>query len=229
VYLDVNNPDLPGYVAAANELLSTGLQLPAGAALSWAGQYSVMAETRRQLWFAVTLASILIVLLINVNTRSFSRTALVLLAVPFSAIGAIWAIYLAGYQMSAAVWVGIVALMGVDAETGVFMLMYLDDACERAGRVGLFDADRARNAVIAGASGRVRPKLMTAATLLIGLIPVMWSTGAGAEIAKRIAAPMIGGIVSSLALELLAYPPLYQHLVLRRSSTTQPRGAALSA
>jgi Cu(I)/Ag(I) efflux system membrane protein CusA/SilA len=139
------------------------------------------------------------------------KTFIVLLAVPFSAIGAIWFVYLLGYNMSVAVWVGLIALLGVDAGTGVFMLLYLDLAYETARRSGrLRSLADLRQAICYGAARRIRPKFMTVATMLFGLIPVMWADGTGAEVMKRIAAPMIGGITTSFMLELLVYPAVYE-------------------
>jgi Cu(I)/Ag(I) efflux system membrane protein CusA/SilA len=153
----------------------------------------------------------LICFLLYLNTRSLAKTAIVMLAVPFSAIGAFWFLYLAGYNMSMAVWVGLIALLGVDAETGVFMLLYLDLAYEQARLAGkLRNLAELRQAIRYGAARRIRPKFMTVATVLAGLIPVMWATGAGADVMKRIAAPMIGGILTSFALELLIYPAAYE-------------------
>jgi Cu(I)/Ag(I) efflux system membrane protein CusA/SilA len=159
----------------------------------------------------VPLTLLLIVLLLYVNTRSMVRTAIVLLAVPFSAIGAFWFLYLLGYNMSIGVWVGLIALLGVDAETGVFMLLYLDLAYAQAKREGrLRSLAELREAVMDGAVRRLRPKFMTVATMTIGLVPIMWSTGAGSDVMKRIAAPLLGGILTSFLLELLLYPPLFQ-------------------
>lgn len=153
----------------------------------------------------------LILLMLLMNTRSLTKSLIVLLAMPFSAIGAVWAIYLFHYNMSVAVWVGIIALLGIDAETGVYMLLYLELAFGDAMRSGrLSDWTQLRSAVVYGAAKRLRPKFMTFATTCIGLFPVMWSIGTGAEIMKRMAAPMIGGIVTSFLLELLVYPAVYE-------------------
>ncbi|HBD08216.1 MAG TPA: CusA/CzcA family heavy metal efflux RND transporter, partial [Syntrophobacteraceae bacterium] len=150
-------------------------------------------------------------LLLYMNTRSLMKTLIVVLAVPFSAVGAVWFLYLLGYNMSIAVWVGLIALLGVDAETGGFMLLYLDIAYEQAKREGrLASLDELRQAILNGAVKRLRPKFMTVAVMAFGLIPIMWSTGTGADVMKRIAAPMIGGIFTSFVLELLVYPPIYQ-------------------
>jgi Cu(I)/Ag(I) efflux system membrane protein CusA/SilA len=156
----------------------------------------------------VTIA--LILLLLYLSTRSAVKTMIVILAVPFSAVGAIWLVYLLGYNMNVAVWVGLIALLGVDAETGVFMLLYLDLAYEKARRArGLLTREELTEAVVEGAAKRLRPKFMTFATMSIGLGPILWSTGTGSAILKRIAAPMVGGIVTSFVLELLVYPAIY--------------------
>jgi Cu(I)/Ag(I) efflux system membrane protein CusA/SilA len=156
----------------------------------------------------VTIA--LILLLLYLSTRSAVKTMIVVLAVPFSAVGAIWLVYLLGYNMNVAVWVGLIALLGVDAETGVFMLLYLDLAFEKARRTrGRLTRDELVEAIVEGAAKRLRPKFMTFATMSIGLAPILWSTGAGSAILKRIAAPMVGGIFTSFVLELLVYPAIY--------------------
>jgi Cu(I)/Ag(I) efflux system membrane protein CusA/SilA len=145
------------------------------------------------------------------NTRSIVKTLIVVLAVPFSAIGAVWFLYLLGYNMSVGVWVGLIALVGVDAETGVFMLLYLDLAYQQARAEGrLRSRDELQRAIMQGAVKRLRPKVMTVATMFVGLVPIMWATGTGADVIKRIAAPMIGGLLTSFLLELVIYPPLYQ-------------------
>jgi Cu(I)/Ag(I) efflux system membrane protein CusA/SilA len=210
VYVDLAGRDYGGYVGAADRAIRDAVTLPSGYAISWTGQYEAMARTRRQLMEIIPLTLLLILLLLYINTRSLARTLIVLLAVPFSAVGAIWAIYLLGYHMSVAVWVGLIALLGVDAETGVFMLLYLDEACDRALREQrLNSAGDLEEAVLEGAARRVRPKVMTVATMFLGLLPIMWSNGAGSEVMKRIAAPMIGGIFTSFLLELLVYPAIY--------------------
>jgi len=156
----------------------------------------------------ITLAIILF--LLYLNTRSMVKTAIITLAVPFSAVGAVWIVYLLGYNMSIAVWVGIIALLGIDAETGVFMLLYLDLAYEKAKREhARLNRTQLYEAIVEGAAKRLRPKFMTFATMSVGLIPILWSTGTGSAIMKRIAAPMVGGIVTSFLLELLVYPAIY--------------------
>jgi Cu(I)/Ag(I) efflux system membrane protein CusA/SilA len=157
------------------------------------------------------LTLFLIILLLYLNTKSASKTLIILLAVPFSAVGAVWFLYLLGYNMSVGVWVGLLALLGIDAETGVFMLLYLDLAYEQAQKEGrLRDLADLRTAIMDGAVNRLRPKFMTVATLAIGLIPVMWATGTGSDVMKRIAAPIVGGVFTSFILELLVYPAIYQ-------------------
>jgi copper/silver efflux system protein len=153
----------------------------------------------------------LILLLLYLNTKSLVKTMIIILAVPFSAVGAIWLLYVLDYNMSIGVWVGLIALLGVDAETGVFMLLYLDIAYEKARSEGRLKSLRdLQEAILDGAVKRIRPKFMTVAAMFLGLAPIMWSTGAGADVMKRIAAPMIGGIFTSFVLELVVYPAIYE-------------------
>ena len=211
VYVDVTGRDLQSYIADADKVLRRQLQLPAGYAALWSGQYEAMARVAQRLRTVIPVTLFLALFLIYLNTRSLTKTALVLLAVPFSAVGAIWFLYLLGYNLSIGVWVGLIALLGVDAETGVFMLIYLDLAYEHAKSEGrLRTLADLQQAIRYGAVQRLRPKFMTVATMFIGLIPIMWSTGTGADVMKRIAAPMIGGIFTSFILELLVYPGLYE-------------------
>jgi Cu(I)/Ag(I) efflux system membrane protein CusA/SilA len=165
---------------------------------------------KERLKVVLPLTLFLILVLLYMNTRSWVKTAIILLAVPFSAVGAIWLLYLLDYNMSIGVWVGLIALMGVDAETGVFMLLYLDLAYQQARQHGqMRNWDDLRNAIQHGAVKRVRPKVMTVATMFLGLLPIMWSIGTGADVMKRIAAPMLGGIFTSFLLELTVYPAIY--------------------
>lgn len=211
VYVDAAGTDYEGYLARADRALREQIALPPGYALLWSGQYEAMARVAQRLRAIVPLTLFLVLFLIYLNTRSVTKTAIVLLAVPFSAVGAIWFLYLLGYNMSVGVWVGLIALLGVDAETGVFMLIYLDLACERARDQGrLRHLADLQAAIRYGAVQRLRPKFMTVATMFLGLVPIMWSTGTGADVMKRIAAPMIGGIFTSFLLELLVYPGIYQ-------------------
>jgi len=166
---------------------------------------------KQRLLVVVPLTLFLILMLLYMNTRSITKTLIIVLAVPFSAIGAIWFLYLLGYNMSIGVWVGLIALLGVDAETGVFMLLYLDLSYRQAKQEGrLRNLSELREAILHGAVKRLRPKFMTVATMFVGLIPIMWATGTGSDVMKRIAAPMIGGILTSFLLELLVYPPIYE-------------------
>ena len=223
VYVDITGIDPGSYIETASGLLKTGIQLPPGYALTWTGQYEAMQRVRERLTVVVPLTLFLIFLLLYMNTKSFIKTMIVTLAVPFSAIGAVWLLYLLGYNMSIAVWVGLIALLGIDAETGVFMLLYLDLAYEKAKREGrLGSIQELRQAILEGAVKRLRPKFMTVATMFLGLVPIMWSTGTGADVMKRIAAPMIGGVFTSFILELMVYPVIYEiwkwHFEIKKST-----------
>ncbi len=211
VYVDIAGRDPAGYIEEAERLLSEKVKLPPGYAISWSGQYEAMQRVRERLIVVVPVTLFLILLLLYLNTRSVDEDPIVLLAVPFSAIGAVWFLYLLGYNMSIGVWVGLIALLGVDAETGVFMLLYLDLAYEQAKKEGrLRSLADLQEAIRDGAVKRLRPKFMTVATTFLGLVPIMWSTGTGADVMKRIAAPMVGGIFTSFLLELVVYPAIYQ-------------------
>jgi len=211
VFIDIEGSDIGSYVQRAQKLLGEKLRLPPGSWLQWSGQYEAMERVREKLKVVLPLTLALIVVLLYLNTRSAVNTMIVLLAVPFSAVGAVWLLHWLGYNMSVGVWVGLIALLGVDAETGVFMLLYLDLSYEEAKRAGrLRSAGELREAVVHGAVKRIRPKFMTVATMLAGLMPLMWATGAGADVMKRIAAPMVGGVVTSFVLELVVYPAIYE-------------------
>jgi Cu(I)/Ag(I) efflux system membrane protein CusA/SilA len=210
VFVDMTGRDVGGYVAEAKALLARELTLPVGYTLVWSGQYENLARVRERLKMVLPLTITLIAILLYLNTKSGVKTAIVLLAVPFSLVGAIWLLWGLGYHLSIAVWVGMIALMGLDAETGVFMLLYLDLAWDEWRRTGRLrtraDLD---DAIVHGAVKRVRPKLMTVVAASMGLLPIMWATGTGADVMKRIAAPMVGGLATSFALELLVYPAVY--------------------
>ena len=211
VYVDITGRDPSGYVEEARQLLRDKLKLPAGYSVAWSGQYEAIERVAQRLKLVVPLTLLLILVLLYMNTRSLTRTFLVLLAVPFSAIGAVWLLYFLGYNMSVGVWVGLIALLGVDAETGVFMLLYLDLAYEQAKREGrMRTLHELQEAIFQGAVKRLRPKFMTMAAAFLGLAPIMWSMGAGSDMMKHIAAPMIGGIITSFLLELVVYPAVYQ-------------------
>jgi Cu(I)/Ag(I) efflux system membrane protein CusA/SilA len=210
VSVAVSGRDLRGYVQAAQRAVRERVTLPPGYRLIWTGQYEhlVRAEERLKLVVPVTLA--LILLLLYLNFRSLAKSLIVLLSVPFAVIGAIWYLDYLGYNLSVAVWVGIIALAGVAAETGVVMLVYLDEAYERRVREGrMATVHDLRDAIMEGAVQRVRPKMMTVAAIMGGLLPIMWTTGTGADVMKRIAAPMVGGMVSSTILTLIVIPALY--------------------
>jgi copper/silver efflux system protein len=230
VYVDVSGDDIASYVREANQVLHDRLKLPAGYSISWSGQYEAMERAKERLKLIVPVTLLLICLLLYINTRSLPKTMIVLLAVPFSAVGAIWFLYVAGYNMSVAVWVGLIALLGIDAETGVFMLLYLDLAFEQAKREGRMNSlSQLREAIVQGAAKRVRPKFMTFATICVGLFPIMWATGAGSDVMKRIAAPMVGGIFTSFLLELLVYPAIYEIWRWRSLSKKRPEVEALES
>ena len=215
IYVDVHNVDLGRYVREAQAALAQAVaagtvRIPAGVTLGWSGQYEYMLRAQQRLMIVVPLTLLIIVLIIYLNTRSLAKTAIVLLAVPFSLVGAFWMLYLCGYNMSVAVWIGVIALAGLDAETGVVMLLYLDLAyADWAARGRLRTAADLRDAIYHGAVKRVRPKAMTAAVIIAGLLPILWSHGAGADVMKRIAAPMVGGVVTSTVMELAVYPAIF--------------------
>ncbi len=210
VYVDLADRAPGDYVEQGRLELQKKLQLPAGYSVLWSGQYESSERVRQRLMLVVPVTLGIILFLLYFNTRSMVKTAIIILAVPFSAVGALWMVYLLGYNMSIAVWVGIIALLGIDAETGVFMLLYLDLAYEKAKREhARLTRTQLYEAIVEGAAKRLRPKFMTFATMSIGLVPILWATGAGSAIMKRIAAPMVGGIVTSFLLELLVYPAIY--------------------
>lgn len=210
VYVDITGRDVGGYVADAKKIVREKLTLKPGYSLVWSGQYESMEAVRKRLMVVVPLTIFIIVLLLYMSTKSMVKTGIVLLAVPFSAIGAIWLLWALGYNMSTAVWAGIIALLGLDAETGVFMLLYLDLAYnERVKQGKMKTFDDLKEAVIHGSVRRIRPKVMTVATNFLGFLPILWASGTGSDVMKRITAPMVGGLFTSFALELLVYPAVY--------------------
>jgi copper/silver efflux system protein len=211
VYVDITGRDVGGYVDEAKRVVRDQVKLPAGYVLQWSGQYENMIRVRERLKIIVPITLGLIFVLLFANTRSTFKALLVMAAVPFSAIGAVWLFRLLDYNVSIAAWVGMIALLGLDAETGVFMLLFLDLSLEEYRRDGrLWMAGGLDEAIMHGAVKRARPKMMTVAAAFMGLLPIMWSTSAGADVMKRIAAPMIGGLVTSFVLELLVYPAVYK-------------------
>jgi copper/silver efflux system protein len=210
VTLSISGSDFGGYVAKAKKAIAEHVKVPAGYRLQWSGQYEYMESVKEKLFYVIPLTLLIIIVLIYMNTESWTKTAIVLLAVPFSLVGTVWLLYLLGYHLSTAVWVGVIALAGLDAETGIVMLLYLDLAYNKwkaDGKIhSLLDIEEA---VMEGAVKRIRPKIMTVSVILAGLVPIMFSTGTGADVMKRIAAPMVGGVVTSTILELIIYPAIY--------------------
>jgi Cu(I)/Ag(I) efflux system membrane protein CusA/SilA len=210
VYVDMADRDIGSYVRDAKTAVAKAVKLPPGYTLEWSGQYEYMQRAKERLKFVIPITLLIVIVLLYFNTRNLTKVGIVLLAVPFSLIGAFWLIFLLGYNLSVAVWVGIIALAGVDAETGVVMLLYLDQAYEKYKAEGRMNSLRdLQEAVEDGAVKRIRPKMMTVMAILMGLLPIMWSNGTGADVMKRIAAPMVGGVVTSFVLELLIYPVIF--------------------
>jgi Cu(I)/Ag(I) efflux system membrane protein CusA/SilA len=210
VFVDLADRPIADYVSEAKRVVDEKVRLAPGQRLEWAGQYQYFERARERLKLVVPVTLFLVMLLLYLNTRSWVETGIVLLAVPFSLIGAVWLLYLLDYNMSVAVWVGLIALAGLDAETGVVMLLYLTLAHKRRREAGrLQTREDLREAIVEGAAGRIRPKLMTVLTTMVGLVPVLWATGTGADVMKRMAAPMVGGLVTSFLLELTVYPALF--------------------
>lgn len=223
VFVDPGNQAISDYVDKARDALLSQVKLPPGVRIQWTGQFRYLERAEARLKVVLPLTLLLVFVLLYINTRSVIETAIVLMAVPFSLIGAFWLLYLLGFHMSVAVWVGIIALAGLDAETGVVMLLYLRLAEKRAHEQGRLKSMKdLSNVIIEGAAGRVRPKLMTVMTTMIGLAPLLWSTGSGADVMKRIAAPMVGGLFSSFFLELTVYPAIFAIWKSRRLIPVNP-------
>ncbi len=211
LYVDVTGRDMGRYVEDAKRAVAQNVALPAGYQIVWSGQYEYLERVVERLWVVVPITLFIVFLLLYLNTSSLVKTMIILLAVPFSAVGAIWLLYLLDYNMSIAVWVGLIALLGVDAETAVFMLLYLDIAYnERKAKGMMRGMADLKEAIEDGAVKRLRPKVMTVGVMFMGLVPIMWSTGSGSDVMRRIAAPMIGGIFTSFILELVVYPAIYE-------------------
>jgi Cu(I)/Ag(I) efflux system membrane protein CusA/SilA len=198
VYIDIENIDVGSYVENAKRVISENVEIPVGYSIIWSGQYEYMQRSEKRLALLIPITLLIVIILLYLNTRSFIKTGIVLLALPFSMVGAVWFLYLSGYNMSVAVWVGIIALLGVDAETGVIMLLYLDLAYEKFRKKGMLNSlSSLREAIFEGAVKRIRPKMMTVMTTMLGLLPILLGTGIGSDVMKRIAAPMVGGIITS--------------------------------
>ena len=210
VYVDLKDIDVGSYIDDAKKVIEKNLTLPAGYSLKWSGQYEYMERASKHLTLVIPLTLLMVIILLYMNTKSMVKTGIVLLALPFSLVGAVWFLYLAGFNLSVAVWVGIIALLGVDAETGVIMLLYLDIAYEKFKKNGMLNsmADL-RESIFEGAVKRIRPKMMTVMTTMLGLIPILIGLGAGSDVMKRIAAPMVGGILTSMIMELTVYPAIF--------------------
>jgi Cu(I)/Ag(I) efflux system membrane protein CusA/SilA len=210
VYVDIRDIDIGTYIKNAKAEIEKNLTLPAGYSIKWSGQFEYMERAEAHLMLVIPLTLLIVIVLLYMNTKSLIKTSIVLLALPFSMVGAVWFLYIAGFNLSVAVWVGIIALLGVDAETGVVMLLYLDIAYEKFKKNGLLKsmADL-REAVFEGAVKRVRPKMMTVLTTMLGLMPILIGVGTGSDVMKRIAAPMVGGILTSLIMELSVYPAIF--------------------
>lgn len=209
VFVDVAGRDIGGYVNEAKQKIAS-IGIPEGYKLQWSGEYEYLVKTQEKLKMVIPLTFFIIFVLIFLNTKSWIKTAIVFLAVPFSLVGSFWFLYMLNYNLSIAVWVGIIALAGLDAETGVVMLLYLDLAYDEWKKKGLLNSlDDLKDAIMHGAVKRIRPKMMTVCVILAGLTPIMFSSGAGSDVMKRIAAPMIGGVITSTILELVIYPAIY--------------------
>ncbi|MEW6734783.1 MAG: efflux RND transporter permease subunit, partial [Acidobacteriota bacterium] len=213
VFVDVADQDYEGYVKRAQQAIQEKVQLPPGYRIEWTGQYESLIRVREKLKLMVPLTLFIVFFILYLNFNSWKHTLIVMLAVPFSLVGAVWLLYWLGYNMSVAVWVGMIALAGVDAETGVVMLLYLDLAYERAKKEGrMAGFSDLREAIHEGAVKRLRPKVMTVFTDVVGLVPaVLWASAAetGVDVTKRMAAPIVGGLVTSFILELTIYPAIY--------------------
>ncbi len=210
VYVDFSGRDMGSYVKEARKKVAA-LKIPDGYRLVWSGEYEYLSKTHQRLKLVIPFTFLIIFALLYMNTKSLTKTIIVLLAVPFSLVGSFWLLHLLNYNMSIAVWVGIIALAGLDAETGVVMLLYLDLAYEQWKKEGkMRNLADLKDAIMHGAVKRIRPKIMTVSVILAGLIPIMFSHGTGADVMKRIAAPMIGGVITSTILELIIYPTIYR-------------------
>ncbi|OGC39407.1 hypothetical protein A2526_03985 [candidate division WOR-1 bacterium RIFOXYD2_FULL_36_8] len=210
VYVDISGRDIGSYVTDAKKAVASSLNLPTGYSLSWSGQYEYMQRIKDRLKIFIPLTLFIIFVLYFFTFKSVTETLIIMLSVPFAIIGGIWFLFLLKFNMSIAVWVGLIALAGVAAETGSIMIVYLDEAYARYKREGRMNSiSDLYSAVMEGAVQRLRPKLMTVGANIFGLMPVMLSVGAGADVMKRIAAPLIGGLISSTILTLIVLPAIY--------------------
>jgi Cu(I)/Ag(I) efflux system membrane protein CusA/SilA len=209
VFIDTDKSDLEGFVSKLENVLDNHIKIPPGISLEWSGQYENILRARERLTWVIPITLSFILFLLFANTGSWKKTWIVFTAVPFSLIGAFWILYFLDYQMSVAVWVGMIALLGLDAETGMFMLLYIDLAVQKAKKTGIpLNTEEFKTAIHEGSVQRIRPKLMTVLCGIFGLLPILWSDGPGSDMMQRIAAPMVGGLITSFLLELAIYPPL---------------------
>ena len=214
IYVDINGRDLGGYVADAQKAVAASVKMPPGYSVGWSGQYEYLERAEARMKIVVPVTLLIIFLLLYLNFRALTETLIVMLSLPFALVGGVWLIWWLGFNMSVAVAVGFIALAGVAAETGVVMLIYLEQAMAE---VKAARAEQGRNfsradlyeAIMLGAVERVRPKMMTVVAIMAGLLPILWSTGAGSEVMQRIAVPMIGGMISSTFLTLVVIPAIY--------------------
>jgi Cu(I)/Ag(I) efflux system membrane protein CusA/SilA len=210
VYVDLKDVDVGTFIVDAKQIIKDNLELSAGYSLKWSGQYEYMERAAKHLSMVIPLTLLIVIVLLYMNMKSMTKTGIVLLTLPFSMVGAVWYLFFAGYNMSVAVWVGIIALLGVSAETGVVMLLYLDLAYEKFKRNGMLNnLSDLRESIFEGAVKRIRPKMMTVLTTMLGLLPILIGLGAGSDVMKRIAAPMVGGILTSLVMELTLFPAIF--------------------
>jgi Cu(I)/Ag(I) efflux system membrane protein CusA/SilA len=216
IYVDIRDRDIGGYVADAKKAVAEQVKFPPGYYVTWSGQFEYMERAIEKMKIVIPVTLLSIFLLLYLNFRRITETLIVMLSVPFALVGGVWLMWLLGYNLSVAVAVGFIALAGVAAETGVIMLIYLDHAweavkvkCRAAGRDPPPTADDLYAAVMEGAVERVRPKMMTVVAIMAGLLPILWGTGTGSEVMSRIAAPMVGGMISSTVLTLAVIPALY--------------------
>jgi Cu(I)/Ag(I) efflux system membrane protein CusA/SilA len=233
VFVDIENRDLGSYVAEAKEAVAKAIQLPAGYSIGWSGQFEYLQRAEARLKMVVPATLLIIFLLLYLNFRTLAGTLIVMLSLPFALVGGIWLMWLQGFNLSVAVAVGFIALAGVAAETGVVMLIYLDQAmkelkAERSAAGRPFTQADVNEAIMLGAVERVRPKMMTVVAIMAGLVPILWSTGAGSEVMQRIAVPMIGGMMSSTVLTLVVIPAIFGLIEGWRLSTRAESDQAVS-
>jgi Cu(I)/Ag(I) efflux system membrane protein CusA/SilA len=229
IFVDLTTSDIVGWIDRAKALVRNTVPIPAGYNLIWSGQYEYIQAATQRLKLVIPFVALVIILLLYLHSRSWFRTCVVLLAVPFSLIGAVWILYALDYNLSLAVYVGMIALAGLDAETGMVMLLYLDNSYEKFKAEGKMKSlDDLWHAVHDGAVMRIRPKTMTVGTTFIGLVPLLWAMGTGADTMRRLAAPLIGGLTTSFIMELLIYPVIFftaKQLELQRESRPGPSPA----